>query len=81
MNKENIIKELKELKDKAYEVPSKNKTDYNIGYVTAINNAITLVQNLNIDLVIKCDCPKNKRYFDICNVLRCRDCEKKVNAC
>ena len=50
MNKEKTIERLKELKTE-HELPNDNEGLYDIGYVKAMNNAINLVQNLNIGSV------------------------------
>ena len=79
MNKEKTIERLKELKTE-HELPNDNEGLYNIGYVKAMNNAINLVQNLNIGSVVfseeraKCVHPRHEREYIGANSIRCKLC-------
>tara|TARA_R110000751_G_scaffold180853_1_gene287196 strand:+ start:543 stop:767 length:225 start_codon:yes stop_codon:yes gene_type:complete len=65
MDKEQIIEKLKQNKIDR-EVDEHNEThDYRLGYVEAMNDAINLVNNLSIQIVINSDKAEIKEVINI----------------
>tara|TARA_R110000796_G_scaffold192109_1_gene308837 strand:+ start:71 stop:295 length:225 start_codon:yes stop_codon:yes gene_type:complete len=65
MDKEEIIEKLKQNKIDR-EVDEHNETyDYRLGYVKAMNDAINLVNNLSIQIVINSDKAEIKEVINI----------------
>lgn len=81
MNKDELIKELEELRDiKEYS----QSNLMNTGYRTAILDALDLVKKLTIPVVVGqseqlCDHPRSERSYIGQNMLRCNKCGKEFS--